>query len=82
MCSRQGDPVRRCVKAWVNLVASSRQGGLHELTAPAAPRRNRKTFLEYLAALGTVEQPLAVIHAAPAAPPWIGVQRNRTGVTN
>ena len=65
-------------------VIIDQQGGLHELTAPAdpAPDSNPRTFLEYLAALGTVEKhPLAVVHAAPAAPPWIGVQRNRTGVT-
>ena len=65
-------------------VIIDQQGGLHELTAPAAPApdSNPRTFLEYLAALGTVEKhPLAVVHAAPAAPPWIGVQRNRTGVT-
>ena len=60
------------------------QGELHELTATAdpAPDSNPRTFLEYLAALGTAgKQPLAVVHAAPAAPPWIGVQRDRTGVT-
>ena len=65
-------------------VIIDQQGGLHELTAPAdpVPDSNPRTFLEYLAALGTVEKhPLAVVHAAPAAPPWIGVQRNRTGVT-
>ena len=57
---------------------------INELTAPddPAPDSNPRTFLEYLAALETVEkQSLAVVHAAPAAPPWIGVQRNRTGVT-
>ena len=65
-------------------VIIDQQGGLHELTAPddPAPDSNPRTFLEYLATLGTVEkQPLAVVHAPPAAPPWIGVQRNRTGVT-
>ena len=65
-------------------VIIDQQGELHELTATAdpAPDSNPRTFLEYLAALGTAgKQPLAVVHAAPAAPPWIGVQRDRTGVT-
>ena len=61
-------------------VIIDQQGGLHELTAPAdpAPDSNPRTFLEYLAALGTVEKhPLAVVHAAPRHRP--GSECNATG---
>ena len=56
-------------------------GNLHELAAnPETSRDSPSAFLDYLAALPTIDkQPLAVIHASPDRP-WIGIQRRRAKV--